>query len=88
MTAGTGLTARTATIAGVWRRRLRAGTAVLRVTVPTPRCVMISHASGGLPRDRELLRAVHREAGHDAGVYAAVEEPGVLRPGDRVELLP
>ncbi|HEU5030950.1 MAG TPA: MOSC N-terminal beta barrel domain-containing protein [Spirillospora sp.] len=69
-------------------RRLRAGTAVLRVTVPTPRCVMISHPAGGLPRDRELLRAVHREAAHDAGVYAAVEEPGVLRPGDRVELLP
>ncbi|MFB4295283.1 MOSC domain-containing protein [Actinomadura sp. NTSP31] len=69
-------------------RRLRAGTAVLRVTVPTPRCVMITHAAGGLPRDRDLLRAVHRRAEHNAGVYAAVEEPGVLRPGDRVELLP
>ncbi|GAA2167922.1 hypothetical protein [Actinomadura napierensis] len=43
---------------------------------------------GGLPRDRDLLRAVHRRAEHNAGVYAAVEEPGVLRPGDRVELLP
>jgi uncharacterized protein YcbX len=66
---------------------LRAGSAVLRVTTPCPRCVMITHAFDDLPRDPGLMRTVVREASQCVGVYAAVEEPGEVRAGDEIALL-
>lgn len=68
-------------------RRLRAGGAVLRVTTPCPRCVMITHAFDDLPRDPGLMRTVVREANQCVGVYAAVEEPGEVRAGDELSLV-
>ena len=77
-------------------RRLRIGSAELKVTVPVPRCVMTTLAQSGLPRDRGILRAV---AQHNRqkfgkfgiwaclGVYADVVTPGDVARGDRVELL-
>lgn len=71
-----------------WRgRRLRVGEAVLEVVVECPRCVMVTHASDGLPRDPEVMRALVRETGGDLGVYATVETPGRVRAGDPVELV-
>jgi uncharacterized protein YcbX len=68
-------------------RRVRVGGAVLKVDLACPRCVMITHAQGDLPRDTALMRTVVRDADQNVGVYASVETPGPIRPGDPVELL-
>jgi uncharacterized protein YcbX len=67
-------------------RHLVVGTAMLKITAPTPRCVMISHPVADLPRDRHLLRTVHTRAAHNAGVYARVTRPGTVQTGDTVTL--
>jgi MOSC domain-containing protein len=68
-------------------RRLRIGSAVLSATLPCPRCVMITHGFADLPRDPGLMRTVVREANQSMGLYATVETPGEVKPGDAVELL-
>jgi uncharacterized protein YcbX len=68
-------------------RRLQVGGAVLSVTIPCPRCVMITHAFDDLPRDPGLMRTVVREADQNVGVYARIETPGAVRLGDEVRLL-
>ena len=67
----------------------------INVAVPDPRCVMITVAQDGLPKDTDVLRTV---VGHNkvqvgklgqipcAGVYAVVAVPGTVRIGDRVLL--
>lgn len=65
-------------------QRLRVGDAVLRVEIPCPRCVMITHGFEDLPRDPGLMRTVVREAEGAVGVYASVAEPGRVRVGDAV----
>jgi uncharacterized protein YcbX len=79
-----------------WARRVvRIGEVRLKVIIPTPRCVMTTLAQGDLPGDPGILRAT---AEHNriragglgelpcAGVYAAVLNPGTIRPGDLVRL--
>jgi uncharacterized protein len=79
-------------------RRLRIGAQlVVRVVVNTPRCAIPTLAQGELPRDTHALRVL---AAHNrlpvpgmgevacAGVYAQVVEPGAIRRGDQVRLLP
>lgn len=70
---------------------------VVRVVVNTPRCAIPTLAHGELPRDTNALRVL---ADHNrlpvpdrgelacAGVYAQVVEPGTIRHGDQVSLLP
>ncbi|MER3452828.1 MAG: sulfurase [Chloroflexota bacterium] len=68
--------------------RVRVGTAVLEVTKPIPRCVMVTRAQpGGIARDLEVLRTINRTRGGTLGVGALVVEPGVVRVGDPVEPL-
>ncbi len=67
-------------------RRLRLGSAIVEVAAACPRCVMITHPFGDLPKDPRLLRAVVRDAGQNAGIYARVEHPGPVRVGDEVTL--
>ncbi len=76
---------------------LRLGDAVLRVILPTPRCVVPGLAQGDLPADRALLSALarhHRVAvpgfGRAAcfGSYAEVVRPGRVHLGQLVETLP
>jgi uncharacterized protein YcbX len=69
----------------------------LRVTDPTPRCVIPTLPHGELPRDLDMLRAV---AAHNRppipalggamqpslGVYATVERGGTIRRGDPIRL--
>lgn len=69
-------------------RRVRIGGALLRVDNACPRCVMITHGFDDLPRDTALMRTVVREADQSVGVYASVETPGTVGPGDEVEVLP
>jgi uncharacterized protein YcbX len=66
----------------------------LKVLMPVPRCVMTTLPQGDLPEDREVLRTIARTnrtqaLGGDypcAGVYATVEQDGVIRVGDPVRL--
>jgi uncharacterized protein YcbX len=65
----------------------------ISVTVPDPRCVMLTVAQDGLPKDTDILRTL---ANHNrvpvgklgqfpcAGVYAVIAAPGKVRIGDRV----
>jgi uncharacterized protein YcbX len=73
-------------------RTVGIGSARIRVVVPDPRCVMTTLAQDGLPRDPAILRTLARHnalevAGQRspcAGVYAVVESPGSVEPGDRL----
>lgn len=80
-------------------QRLRVGDdLVLRVIARTPRCAVPTLAHGDLPRDTEALRVVARhnrvspmpdlDPEPCAGVYAEVLNPGRIRAGDQVRLVP
>jgi uncharacterized protein YcbX len=60
------------------------GTARLKVTSGTARCVMTTLPQGDLPADPQILRtaALHNEA--HIGVYATVLTPGDVHAGDAV----
>lgn len=68
-------------------RRLRFGSAVVRMTVACPRCVMVTHGFDDLPKDPSLMRTLVREVEGNVGIYAEVEGPGLIQVGDSVELL-
>jgi uncharacterized protein len=59
---------------------------VLRVIAPCTRCVMITLAQGDLPNDLGILRTVAKYNQVHAGVYASVEQGGIVRRGDLVQL--
>ena len=70
----------------------------LRVTDPTPRCVIPTLPHGDLPRDPGILRtiAAHNRppiptlgdiAWPSVGVYATVEQGGIVREGDAVQVV-
>jgi uncharacterized protein YcbX len=58
----------------------------LRVTDPTPRCVMTTLAQGDLPKDPGVLRAAVKENWGNVGVYATVVRGGRIRRGDAIRL--
>ncbi|WP_328744782.1 MOSC domain-containing protein [Streptomyces sp. NBC_00285] len=75
--------------------RLRAGAALFRVVVPTPRCVIPTLGHDELPPDPGIMRAVardHRIPVFDLGrlsclgVYLDVLEAGTVRVGDVITL--
>jgi uncharacterized protein YcbX len=63
-------------------REVSLGSAVLRVTMTSPRCVMVNMATADLPEQPGNLVALGRL--HDAclGVIAEVVQPGVVSLGD------
>jgi hypothetical protein len=66
-------------------RRLQVGEAVLDLTTPCPRCVMVTRAiDEATPQDRSILRHVVKELDQNVGVYADVRTPGTIRTGDPV----
>lgn len=68
--------------------RLRVGTAILRVELQIARCVMTTRPQpGGLPRDLDVLRTIHRERAGCLAVGAQVVRPGRIRVGDTLEPL-
>jgi uncharacterized protein YcbX len=62
--------------------RLALGDAVLAVTGPCRRCVLITRPQPGLPADKEILRAVARRAANEFGAYATPVRAGDIRLGD------
>jgi uncharacterized protein YcbX len=69
-------------------RRLQIGETELSVVSACPRCVMVTREiDDAAPQDRAILRHVVRELDHNVGVYATIETPGEVRPGDAVTLL-
>jgi uncharacterized protein YcbX len=69
---------------------------VLKGLIATPRCVNATIPQADLPRDGGILKALAQlnsidfgDAGHlpCAGVYATVERPGLIAPGDTIRWL-
>lgn len=67
-------------------RKLRVGDVELDVTMPCPRCVMVTRDFANLPTDRRVLRTIVRHANQNIGVYANVARPGTLKAGTAVTL--
>jgi uncharacterized protein YcbX len=75
-----------------WKGRcFRVGTATIQVGGPVPRCVITTKDPDTGDRDFDSLREIKRYRGVrdgtkvDFGVYASVEEPGVVSVGDELE---
>lgn len=62
------------------------GTATLRVTMTSPRCVMVDMPTADLPAQPGNLTAVGRLNSACLGVIATVVVPGTIAVGDRLEL--
>lgn len=69
---------------------------VLKGSIPTPRCVNTTIPQADLPRDGGILKAIAQLNRADlgdfgrlpcAGVYADVERPGRIKPGDTIRWL-
>ena len=69
-------------------RRARLGEAVIELGAPCPRCIMITRAFAGLPEDRSIMRTLVRENHQALGVYGTIVQPGTVRVGDELQLLP
>lgn len=61
---------------------VRLGGAAFEVVKQVDRCVMVTRAQPGLPVDRDVLRAVHRERGGCLAVGALVTTDGAIAEGD------
>jgi uncharacterized protein YcbX len=63
------------------------GTAVLSITKKDTRCMMINLDPENAIQHPEVLRAVARNHDEQAGIYANVIAPGVVRAGDTIRTL-
>lgn len=66
--------------------RIEIGSATLRVTTPTVRCVVPTRPQPGVELDRGLTRRLADRTDRFLGVYADVEQSGLLRVGDEVRV--
>ena len=65
--------------------RIRIGEAILEVRKPLTRCVMTTRPQpGGIEKNLDVLRTIHRELGGCLAIGAVVVEPGRVAPGDTV----
>ena len=60
--------------------------AAVKVTMRDERCVMVNFDPDTVERDSEVMKAVVRLNGNNAGVYCAVVQAGELRVGQAVSL--
>lgn len=70
--------------------QLRLGAAMVRVTQPLGRCVIINHSPDTGKKDWDGLRTLAALRGHERvtlGVIATVDRPGEVRVGDTVEVV-
>jgi uncharacterized protein YcbX len=68
-------------------RKLRVGETILSIELTCPRCAMTTHGFADLPKDPGIMRKLVRETQGNLGVYAIVEQGGVLSVGDAIELI-
>ena len=68
-------------------RTLRVGEAVLRPEQLRGRCIMTTYDPDTLVQDVEVLRRIGRELEGTMGLDTSVEQGGLIRVGDRVELV-
>ena len=75
-------------------RRVRAGTALLRIYGQVPRCVVTTQSPETGLKDFETLKTIASyrqrmidQTGLPFGMYAEVEHSGRVRVGDRIEVL-
>mgnify|MGYP000029128189 CR=1 FL=1 len=67
---------------------LRIGDALIRCNHPTIRCSMPGAEQPGIAKDPKVPMAVMQYAGQHLGAYATPRNNGVIRAGDRVQLVP
>jgi hypothetical protein len=71
---------------GLAGARVRLGTAELQVVEAIARCVMVTRPQpGGIGRQSEVLKTIHRQRGGLLAIGARVLAPGQVRPGDTLE---
>ena len=69
--------------------RVRLGGVMLDVVQPVSRCVVVTRPQpDGVGRDLEILRTILRDRAGNLAVGAVVVEPGTVRVGDEIEVLP
>ena len=68
-------------------RRGEVGTAIIKVEVECPRCVMTTHGFSDLPKDPKIMRHLVKENSGNLGVYLTIEQPGVIAIGDSIRWL-
>ena len=66
-------------------RRGQIGSAVVKVEVVCPRCVMTTHGFDDLPKDPKIMRHLVKENDGNLGVYLSIEKPGVVSVNDVIE---
>jgi MOSC domain-containing protein len=65
-------------------RRFALGSTVISVTERTQRCVMTINQQADLPHDATILAAVAKLNDNCLGVFAKIDQPGVVRIGDQL----
>ena len=68
-------------------RIVQIGSAVVGITKKDKRCMMINLDPGDGTQRPQVLRTVARYHEEQAGIYANVLVPGIIRPGDRIRTL-
>lgn len=63
---------------------VQVGTAELTIRKPIDRCIMVTRAQPGLPRDLDVLKQVIRERNNLMGVGAIISADGTISTGDFV----
>ncbi len=67
-------------------KRLHIGSAVVKIEMECPRCVMTTHGFADVPKDPRVMRTLVQKAAGNFGVYATVETPGDVACGAPVVL--
>jgi uncharacterized protein YcbX len=68
-------------------RRGQIGSAVIKVEIECPRCVMTTHGFRDLPEDPRIMRHLVKENDGNLGVYLSIEQPGEIAVGDSISWL-
>ena len=68
-------------------RRGKIGSAIVKIEMECPRCVMTTHGFANLPKDPQIMRYLVKENDGNLGVYLSIEQPGEISVGNEIEWL-